>query len=199
MTFVKAIQAFYFDYEYITDTNVIGPVIKKLKESGYDFIFIDTAGFDSSMVTFITANSDLVLVPSKADQNNIVGAVKTYSLIQSACLNMNKDIAVYVVMMDVDRATKITKKVVAEILEAKILLMRTFVGHTTGFKEMLTEGIIHKSGATKRNIEALMRKLQMKNMLEFYKTKLEAAYCLRLAGVYIPDDDLFDARRVKKE
>jgi len=173
--FCEAYPNFNFDYEYITDANVIGPVINKLKESGYDAIFIDTAGFDSSMVTFVTANSDLVLVPSKADQNNVVGAVKTYSLIQSTCMNMNKDIAVYVVMMDIDRATNITKKVVAEILEAKIPLMRTFVGHATGFKEMLTEGIIHKSGATRKNIEALMCELQMKNMLEFYKTKLEVA------------------------
>lgn len=173
--FCKSFDNFNFDYQYISDANIIGAVINKLKEIGYDAIFIDTEGFDSSMVTFVIAQSDLVLIPSKADKNNAIGAVKTYGRVQATAQNMNKVIPAYVVMMDIDKKTNITRKMVDKIKSSKIPMLKTMIGHGTGFKELSTMGKVPKSGATKKYIEALFCELQMKELINFYDRKLEVA------------------------
>jgi chromosome partitioning protein len=171
--FCESFKHFDFDYDYIEEPEKIGKVIKQLKEAGYDVIFIDTAGYKSSMVTFITANSDLVLIPSKADTDNAIGAVKTYRLVEATCENLGKNIDVKVVMMDIDKTTNITREVVEEFRSADIPLLNKFVGHATGYKELLSKGIVQTSGAFRKNTNALMCEFQINNMIDFYNSDLK--------------------------
>ncbi|MFK5880125.1 MAG: ParA family protein [Flavobacteriaceae bacterium] len=171
--FCESFDHFDFDYDFIGEPENIGKAIKQLRDSGYDAIFVDSAGYKSSMVTFITSNSDLILIPSKADTDNALGAVKTFGLIEATCENMGKSIKVKVVMMDIDKNTNITKDIVNEFKKGEIPMLNKFVGHATGYKELLTKGVVHTSGAFKNNTDALMCEFQLNNMINFYNNNLK--------------------------
>jgi chromosome partitioning protein len=171
--FCETFEHFDFDYDYIEEPEKIGKVIKELRNAGYDAIFIDSAGYKSSMVTFITSNSDLVLIPSKADTDNALGAVRTFGLVEATCENMGKSLDAFVVMMDIDKNTNITKDIVNEFHKGEIPLFKKFVGHATGYKELLTKGVVQQHGAFRKNTNALMCEFQRNDMINFYKDNLK--------------------------
>lgn len=156
-------------YLYVDSSDSIKPTIKKLKAMGFDAIFVDTAGFESTLGTYVIANSDLVIVPCKADKLNVEKAVITYTRILSVADNFDKTIPAYLLFCDIDTGTNITQAMIDLVNKAKIPMFKTKIGHATGFKEMVTTGVLPKSGAAKKHIEALMCELQMNNILDFYK------------------------------
>ena len=157
-----------FDYQFVDDENLIKPTIKALKARGYDAIFIDTEGYKSTLSTYVIANSDLVFIPCKADESNAICAIRSFKNIETVCDNFEKEIPTYVLMSDIDPVTNITQVVKKSIAEQGIPMLKSIVGHATGFKEMLTTGVAPKTGAPKKYIESVMCELQMKNLIKFY-------------------------------
>ena len=155
-------------YLYVDSSDKIKPTIKKLKTLELDAIFIDTAGFESTLGTYVIANSDLVIVPCKADKLNVEKAVITYSRILSVADNFDKEIPTYLLFCDIDKGTNITQDMVELVKKASIPMLKTKVGHATGFKELVTTGVIPKSGAAKKHIESLMCELQMDRIIKYY-------------------------------
>lgn len=159
-----------FAYAFIDDPNKIKPAIAKFKSDGFDAIFIDTAGADSTLNTYVIANSDLVLIPAKCNKSDASKAVYTYKRVIAAADNFNKEIPAWVLLVDVDHDTNITKGISNGLAKAGIPLLKTKVGHATGFKELTSKGIVPKSGAVLRHINSLMCELQMTGLVEFYNS-----------------------------
>lgn len=158
-----------FKYAFIDDANKIKPAIKKFKSDGFDAIFFDTAGADSTLNTYVIANSDLIFIPTKCNKSDASKAVATYRRIVAAGDNFNREIPAYVLLVDVDHDTNITKGISDGLKRADIPMLNTKVGHATGFKELTSKGVIPKSGAVLRHINSLMCELQMKKLIEFYR------------------------------
>lgn len=145
------------------------PVVRKLKKADdpYDVIFIDTAGFKSALAIYAITASNLVLIPSKADESNAKAARRTYSHVQSVADSTDKDIAAQVVMMDVDARTNITKVITDAIDAADVPRLHAMCGHRTGFKEMQSTGQ-GPQGSAKMAARGVLAELQEKGLITYY-------------------------------
>ena len=110
----------------------------------------------------------LVLIPSKANEADAKGAMRTHSHVQSVASSMDKDITSFVVMMDVDAYTNITQSV-AEALDAEdVPRLKAMCGHRTGFKEMTSTGQL-PSGPAKREAQSVLAELQQRELIDYYR------------------------------
>lgn len=156
------------DYKYIDDEKMISPTIAALKKAGYDAIFIDTEGYKSSLSTHVIAQSDIVFIPSKADESNAVCAFRTHKNVIAVANKFDKNIDAIIILSDIDPGTRITAAIKKEMNRHKIPILDTQVGHATGFKEMMSSGVPPAAGAARKYIQAIMCELQMKKILKYY-------------------------------
>lgn len=157
------------DYIDVTDDERLIPTVKALRPKGYDAIFIDTAGFKSAISIYAISASSLILIPTKADENDALGALRTFDHVQSVAMSMgvDKDISAYVVMMDIDKIATITAAVRSS-LEAKRIPMLGSMGlHRTGIKEMKSTGR-GPEGSAKVVMREILAELQMGKLINFY-------------------------------
>lgn len=128
------------DYLEIFQDGDLNPAVRQMKQD-YDFIFIDTAGYKSSIATFAMGMSDLVLIPSKASGPDAQGAINTFSFLETIRDNLGKDIPAYVVMTDVDKGTTMTREV-RQALSAidGLTILDGVCWHRTALKQMITDG-----------------------------------------------------------
>jgi len=160
------------DWHYEEDDERLMPTVKALKSSTppYDAILIDTAGFKSAMSIYAINAASLVLIPSKANEADAKGAIRTHAHVQSVADSMDKSITSYVVMMDIDSHTNITHSI-TDALDAKhIPRLEATCGHRTGFKEMTSTGEL-PTGAAKREAQKILAELQQKKLIEYYRGK----------------------------
>ncbi|WP_395378078.1 AAA family ATPase [Marinicella sp. W31] len=157
------------DYIELDDDEKLIPMVKKLKEGDYDAIFIDTAGYKSAMSFHASGASDLVLIPTPAEESSVMCALRTYKHIQAVESMVRRQISAYVLMMDVDKVTNITKAIRESLISQDVPLLDSMIGHATGFKEMHSTGLGPSAGAASRESIKLMSELQRRNLLWFYK------------------------------
>lgn len=159
------------DWLYVEDDEKLLPTTKVLKkaEPGYDIIFIDTAGFKSAMSMHAIAAANLVLIPSKANEADAKGAMRTYSHVNSVAETMEKEIPALVVMMDVDTQTNITQAIVDAFDEQSIPRLKAMCSHRTGFKEMTSTGRAPE-GAARRSAQSVLADLQSRGLITFYRS-----------------------------
>ncbi|MCB0627568.1 MAG: ParA family protein [Saprospiraceae bacterium] len=157
------------DWMYEDNDERLIPVVKKLKSAdpAYDVIFIDTAGFKSALAIYAITASNLVLIPSKADESNAKAARRTYTHVQSVAESTDKDISGYVVLMDVDSRTNITKAIAEAIDGAGVPRLRAMCFSRTGFKEMQSTGQ-GPQGAAKAAAQSVLSELQARNLIAYY-------------------------------
>ncbi len=157
------------DWHYEEDDERLIPTVKALKgaEPPYDAIFIDTAGFKSAMSIYAINAASLVLIPSKANEADAKGAMRTHAHVQSVAESMDKTIASYVVMMDIDSHTNITQSVIDALDAQTIPRLEAMCGHRTGFKEMTSTGEL-PTGPAKREAQKILAELQYKKLLDYY-------------------------------
>lgn len=161
-------EKYKIDFVFVDNEDKIKPTIDAIKSRNYDVIFIDTEGYKSVLTNYVIANSDLIIIPSNAEESNVICAARTFQTVKTVCDNFNKKISSYLLLTDVDHQTKITAAMQKSIKDSGLPLFSTKVGHATGFKEMFTRGEIPAAGAARKHQEALMCELQMKNILKFY-------------------------------
>lgn len=130
------------DYLYEEDDEKLIPTVRYLKtaEEPFDFIFIDTAGFKSAMAMHAIAAAELVLIPSKANEADAKGALRTHSHVRSVSETMGRPIGAVVVMMDIDLNTNITESIVEALDAQGVPRLQAMFSHRTGFKEMTSTG-----------------------------------------------------------
>lgn len=157
------------DWHYEETDERLVPTVKALKavEPPYDAIFIDTAGFKSAMAIYAINAASLVLIPSKANEADAKGAMRTHTHVQSVAESMDKSIASFVVMMDVDSHTNITQ-LVTDALDAQgVPRLDAMCGHRTGFKEMTSTGLL-PAGPARREAQKVLAELQLRKLIDYY-------------------------------
>ena len=164
------------DWLYEENDEKLMPTVQALKKTqpSYDVIFIDTAGFKSAMTMHAIATANIVLIPSKANEADAMGAKRTYSHVQSVAETMGKSITSLVIMMDVDTNTNITEAITAALDVQNIPRLNAVCAHRTGFKEMTSTGKLLK-GSAKRSAQEVLADLQKRKVIEFYRS----ASCLK--------------------
>ena len=157
------------DWHHEENDEKLIPTIKALKGANpaYDAIFVDTAGFKSAMSIYAINAANLVLIPSKANEADAKGALRTYSHVESVAESMDKDIAAYVVMMDVDSNTNITHMITDAIDAKKIPRIDAFCAHRTGFKEMTSTGRA-PTGSARASAKSVLAEFQRRGLITFY-------------------------------
>jgi len=157
------------DWHYEEDDERLIPTVKALKaaQPTYDAIFIDTAGFKSAMSIYAINAASLVLIPSKANEADAKGAMRTHTHVQSVAESMDKAITSYVVMMDIDSHTNITQSVIDALDGQGVPRLEAMCGHRTGFKEMTSTGEL-PTGAAKREAQKILAELQQKKLVDYY-------------------------------
>lgn len=157
------------DWVYVEDDEKLVPTIRKLKEATpkYDAICIDTAGFKSAMSIYAIHASDLVLIPTKANEADAKGAIRTYSHVQNVADSLDRKINSSVVLVDVDTNSNITKSIVEALTAQKVPLAQTYCAHRTGFKEMGSLGML-PAGSARTSAQGWLAEMQEKDMLEYY-------------------------------
>ncbi len=155
------------DYLYEENDEKLIPTVRFLKKSepAFDIIFIDTAGFKSAMAMHAIAAADLVLIPSKANEADAKGAVRTHSHVTSVADTMGRSIASTVIMMDIDPHTNITQSVVDAIDNQGLPRLQAMCGHRTGFKEMTSTGTA-PTGRAKAAAEAILDELLTSGLIK---------------------------------
>lgn len=158
------------DWHYEEDDERLIPTIKALKDADtdYDAIFIDTAGFKSAMAIYAINAASLVLIPSKANEADAKGAMRTHSHVQSVGASMDKEIDSFVVMMDVDSYTNITQSVTEALDAQQVPRLQAMCGHRTGFKEMTSTGQL-PNGPAKREAQTVLAELQQRELIDYYR------------------------------
>lgn len=159
------------DWLFEEDDEKLLPTVKALKkaEPAYDVIFVDTAGFKSAMAMHAIAAANLILIPSKANEADAKGAMRTFSHVQSVAETMEKEIPALVVMMDVDTNTNITQAI-TDALDAKsIPRLNAMCAHRTGFKEMTSTGMAPQ-GSAKISAQSVLADLQGRGLVNFYRS-----------------------------
>lgn len=158
------------DWHYEEDDERLMPTVKALKaaQPSYDVILIDTAGFKSAMAIYAINAASLVLIPSKANEADAKGAMRTHAHVQSVAESMDKTITSYVVMMDIDSQTNITQSVIDALDAQQVPRLEAMCGHRTGFKEMTSTGEL-PAGPAKREAQKILAELQHKKLIDYYR------------------------------
>ena len=159
------------DWLYEENDEKLIPTVKALRKSepAYDAIFIDTAGFKSAMAMHAIAAASLILIPSKANEADAKGAKRTYSHVQSVAETMEKEIASFVVMMDVDTNTNITRMITDALDAQSIPRLDAMCAHRTGFKEMTSTGA-GPQGSARSSAQSVLADLQGRGFISFYRS-----------------------------
>lgn len=156
------------DWHFEDNDEKLMPTVNALKQSNmYDVIWIDTAGFKSAMSIYAINAASLVLIPSKANDADARGALKTVSHVNSVAASMDKTIETRVVMMDIDANTNITHAVVSALIGQGAPMLSAQCGHRTGFKEMASTGA-GPAGAARREALKVLAALQLEKLLTYY-------------------------------
>jgi chromosome partitioning protein len=151
----------------------LSAAIRQLSHN-YDVIFVDTAGFKSTMAVHAIMRSNLVLIPSKASEPDARGAMKTLAHIKAIAESADKTIQSAVVLVDVDKASSITNAILEAFKSSGVEPLRSKLWHRTGFKEMHSTGR-GAEGSAAAVVSELIGELQINKMLDFYNYNKEAA------------------------
>ena len=159
------------DWLFEEDDEKLLPTVKALKkaEPAYDAIFVDTAGFKSTMAMHAIAAANLILIPSKANEADAKGAKRTLSHVQSVAETMEREILALVVMMDVDTHTNITQAITDALDAQNVPRLNAMCAHRTGFKEMTSTGKAPQ-GAAKTSAQSVLGDLQSRGLIKFYRS-----------------------------
>lgn len=159
------------DWLYVEDDEKLLPTVKKLKaaDPAYDLILVDTAGFKSAMAMHAIAAASLILIPTKANEADARGAIRTFSHVGSVSETIDRKIEALVVMVDVDPNTNITESIVAALDGQGVPRLDSMCAHRTGFKEMSSTGRAPE-GSAKASIQSVLAELQRKGLIDFYRS-----------------------------
>lgn len=171
---IKGKKYLNIDYSHIDadQQDMIAPSIMGLKDE-YDVVLVDTAGLESQAMLFVVGFSDLVLMPTKASEPDLLGMIKTAKKVTQIGAMQNKQINAFAVLCDVDKNTQITNSVKQGIDDVEVPRLSKIIYHRTKLKEFLTNGGYPEGNAMSEANE-LIGCLQVQNLLDFYKEIKEA-------------------------
>ena len=141
-------------------------------EEAHDLVVIDTAGAAMQATVFAIGCADLVLVPIQVSSSDVVEAIKTVKLIESASGMVKREIPARVIFTDYQPNTNVAAHTEGEAKKYKLPMMKTKLNRLVGFKEMTFTGRVPRGGTAGAQMALLLKELKGLGVLPFYKNKV---------------------------
>jgi len=142
---VKTFRTYPIDIRQELDETAIVPVAGEL-ESQRDLVVIDTAGAAMQATVFAIGCADLVLIPVQLSSADVVEAVKTMRLVESAAAMTKREITARIVLTDYQPFTNIAAHTESELEKSNVSVLPTKLKRLVGFKEMTFTGEVPMTG-----------------------------------------------------
>ena len=147
------------DVRHELDEGALVPLAGELEER-HDLVVIDTAGAAMQATVFAVGCADLVLVPVQLSSADVVEAVKTMRLIESAAAMTKRAIPARVVLTDYQPYTNIAAHTEAELERSGTPVLPTRLRRLVGFKEMTFTGEVPLTGPAGEGVRSLVDDLR---------------------------------------
>ena len=141
----------------LEETNLV-PLAGKLEQQK-DVVVIDTAGAAMQATIFAVGCADMVLVPVQLSSADVVEAVKTVRLVESAAAMTKRDIPARIILTDYQPHTNIAAHTEHELQQAGLPVMQTKLKRLVGFKEMTFNGEVPVYGPAGELVRRLLAEL----------------------------------------
>ena len=106
----------------LNETKIV-PTAGELEE-GHDVVVIDTAGSATQATVFAIGCADVVLVPVQASSADVIEAIKTMRLIESAAKMVRREIPARVVFTDYQPYTNVSAHTEGEVEKYGLTMLR---------------------------------------------------------------------------
>lgn len=155
---VRRFEKYPIDVHHeLRETNIV-PLALELEEN-HDVVVIDTAGAATQATVFAIGCADCVLIPVQLSSSDVVEAVKTMRLVESAAKMTKRDIPVRVVLTDYQPHTNIAAHTESELASIEAPVMQTRLTRLVGFKEMTFNGEVPRTGLAGERVRAFLDEL----------------------------------------
>ena len=148
------------------DETKIVPLAGELEDQ-HDLVVIDTAGSAVQATVFAIGCSDLVIVPVQCSSSDVVEAIKTIKLIESAAQMTKRDIPARVLLTDYQPHTNVGDHTVSETRKYKLPLFKTRLHRLVAFKEMTFTGVVPNKGTAGAQLRLLLEEIAALGVLPF--------------------------------
>jgi chromosome partitioning protein len=138
------------------DESKIVPLVDELSNN-HDLLIIDTAGAATQATVFAIGCADLVLIPCQLSSADVIEAVKTMRLVESAAAMSKQDIPARVVLTDYQPNTVIATHVETELQDCGLEVLPTKLNRLVAFKEMTFSGEVPDTGRAGELVSSLYR------------------------------------------
>ena len=132
----------------IEDADDLGVALRKADEAGADFVFIDTKGGGSDLNQTIILNSQLVIVPTALDINEMKALFRTCNYLVDAIEGYEDEVSVQILLNRTptrDSALAATNKVgLKALIDAEMPVMTSRLPRRQVFSDLPQGGILHK-------------------------------------------------------
>ena len=147
----------------VDETRIVG--IAGDLETNSDLVVIDTAGTALQVSLFAIGCADLVLVPCQASDADVVQAMLTVALVNSAAEMTRRDIPARVLFTDWPPRTHIATHVENEAKRAGLKVLTTKLHRLVAYKEMTFSGEVPTTGTAARHVDELLAELKALKVL----------------------------------
>lgn len=162
------------DYMAIMDEDKLITALERMA-ADYDVILVDTAGYDSKMLTYSIQASDLILIPTGGDRHSIKHAVKTYRHAVTATKFHNTPPKIRVVLWRIKPDTVVYKHARGIIADSEIPFIDCEVPALTGFELMSWTGGI-PDGRAGAVLNQFFGAMQIDGLIDYYNSEKEVAH-----------------------
>ena len=115
-------------------------------EESHDVVVIDTAGAATQTTVFAIGCADVVLVPIQASSSDVIEAIKTTRLIESAAKMVRREIPAKVIFTDYQPNTNVSTHTEREVEKYGLTMLATKLNRLVAFKEMTFTGTVPATG-----------------------------------------------------
>lgn len=128
----------------LNESNIV-PLASEF-EAGHDVVVIDTSGAATQATIFAIGSADVVLVPIQASSSDVVEAIKTMRLVESAAGMVRREIPARVIFTDYPPHTNVASHTEGEAEKCSLPMLRTKLNRLVAFKEMTFTGVVPRTG-----------------------------------------------------
>ena len=143
-----------------------------LLEEEHDLVVIDTAGTRTQATVFAIGCADLVLIPIQVSSSDVIEAIKTVRLVESASQMTKRTIPARVIFTDFQPNTNVTEHTESEVKQYKLPMMKTKLNRLVAFKEMTFTGVVPRAGKAGEQVNELLAEIRKLGALPFYKNNI---------------------------
>ena len=141
------------------DETKIVPTAGELDEE-HDVVVIDTAGAATQTTVFAIGCADVVLVPIQASSADVIEAIKTTRLIESAAKMVRRKIPAIVVFTDYQPNTNVSTHTEREVEKYGLTMLHTKLNRLVAFKEMTFTGTVPAAGKAGELVGLFLAEIQ---------------------------------------